>query len=237
MEELLHFDNSSPLIVNVEREVNYNIPDNVSTYPLVALTLLVLPVNFIIIFWVTVIKEKTLIDAMILYDCIANLGLLSCFAFDHPNRIWDDDIFCCVSMAYHTFFAVLNRLIPVTIVTYRYIMVCQVDIAEKIGKALLGRILNILTFLIPLLLSQTTYYFRNDNLFFVKCRGRVEGFYYNTDDFFLPVTRGAAIKQPLYHPFRLVTNLLYFNYTIVVPVGYCKIYNFVKKHNLQVQGK
>ena len=237
MGELLHFTNSSLLVVTVEREVNYDFPDIVATYPLVAAIIIVLPVNFIIIFWVKVIKDKTMIDDMILYDCIANIGFLSSFAFVHPTRIWGDDIFCCVQLAYRSFFAYFNRSIPITIVVYRYIMVCQVDIAEKIGKARLGKILNIFTFLIPLVLCLPTHYFREDKFVFLQCLGREEDFYYNTDDFFLPVIREVGIRQPLYHPFRLVTNLVIYIYTIVVPVGYYKIYKFIKKHNLQVKGK
>ena len=85
MGPVLHFDNSSLLVINIEREVNFDIPEDDAAHPLLALTLTVFPVNAIIIFWVTVIKEKTLIDAMILYDCVANLGLLSGYAFIYPN--------------------------------------------------------------------------------------------------------------------------------------------------------
>ena len=49
------------------------------------------------------------------------------------------------------FYVQLNRLIPVTIALYRYLLVCRNEATERFGKERLARGLNILTQLLPLL--------------------------------------------------------------------------------------
>ena len=62
-------------------------------------------------------------------------------------------------------------------------------------------------------------------------------FFYDLDNFYLPVERGQNAKTPFYHPIRLGDTIVANAFIIVVPIGYYRIYSFLQDHNLQLQGE
>ena len=49
------------------------------------------------------------------------------------------------------FYLSINRLIPVTIAVYRYLLVCRNQATEQFGKEKLGKVLNVSTHVLPFL--------------------------------------------------------------------------------------
>ena len=236
MGTLLQMPHSNLQILEMEREVNIDFSEDILIIvPVIVITLLVIPINSTIITWITVIKEKTLIDDMIMYDCLANIGFvasLSCRFFQK-----DDDIFCMAVLVFTYFFVHVNRVIPVSIVIYRYLLVCHLDTAERIGKSRLKKILNLLTLLIPAFLSLLSLIYRNDMIYFLVCKSQEEVFYYDTDDFGVSFSGGFQNNNPIYHPTRIAGLIVCNAYILAVPVGYYKIYTFIEKHNRQMRGE
>ena len=76
---------------------------------------------------------------------------------------------------------------------------------------------------------------------YLVCMGREEIFLYDLEDLLadvgIPVwDYGRAISLPLYHPYRLVMNVVFLSFILVVPFSYIAIYWFRKNHDSQVQG-
>ena len=84
-----------------------------------------LPVNSYVVYWIRDRANPSLVDNMIYLDCIANIGLLMSIFFTYPKQIWNNVPFCLLTQMCRSFFMTLNRVIPVTIAIYRYILVCQ----------------------------------------------------------------------------------------------------------------
>ena len=56
-------------------------------------------------------------------------------------------------------------------------------------------------------------------------------------DVWLPIwDYGRGVSLPLYHPYRLLINVVGFSFLFVVPVTYTAIYWFRKRHDHTVQG-
>ena len=91
---------------------------------MVVSVLLVGTVNVYVLFWIKK-KNRTLVDSMILLDCVANIGGLLGQFFGYPKQLWVNVPFCRFALIFRWFFLILNRVIPVTIAIYRYILVCQ----------------------------------------------------------------------------------------------------------------
>ena len=99
----------------------------VDMYMILAISLgvlLVVPANLYVLYWLKN-KNKTLIDTMILFDCVANIGGMLSMFFNFPKRIWGNPGYCMFMLVVRWFFISLNRIIPVTIAIYRNVMVCQ----------------------------------------------------------------------------------------------------------------
>ena len=135
-----------------------------------------------------------------------------------------------------------------TIVLYRYLMACKVDFSHRVGGKVLSRLLFRYTFILPLVLSISAIFFQDflrDNL---VCNGREEVLWYNLDNFFMKqeggmlwyiyimsmqITEGNGIFLLHFtHPFMLVTLIFGYAYLFMVPIGYIKVYKFLKQHNL-----
>ena len=84
-----------------------------------------LPVNSYVMYWIRDRANPSLVDSMIYLDCIANIGVLLIILLTYPKQIWVNIPFCLFTQACKSFFITLNRVIPVTIAIYRYILVCQ----------------------------------------------------------------------------------------------------------------
>ena len=59
---------------------------------------------------------------------------------------------CMFILIVNTLFFSMNRVIPVTIAIFRYILVCKAEQAERIGKARLARFLSCFNYLVPILM-------------------------------------------------------------------------------------
>ena len=75
MDLLLH--NSSLFIEDTDIEINHEHEFDVQTVgPMLVYLLLTIPANVTIIIWIKIIKDRTLIDSMILLDCTVNIALV-----------------------------------------------------------------------------------------------------------------------------------------------------------------
>ena len=211
--------------------------DLVQMIVMIVLTLMIILVNLTIIIWIKVSKDKTLIDNMILLDCLANIALTMSMASVIIIRVWDNDIICLIKASSDFFFSYINRMIPLAIVGYRYILVCHVDVAERIGNAKLGNSLIECTIVISILLTAAFIFFAGDTLPFLVCQGREESFYYEFGNFYQPPPRGFMNKLDIYHPSRIFGTISLCAFIFVVPFGYYKIYKFLENHNNQQVGE
>ena len=138
------------------------------------------------------------------------------------------------------FFFFLNRIVPITISTYRYILVCQNQKAERFGKVKLGRILIFATSLVTILGTVFSVVYRDDYLSYTHCIGREETFTdYLREEEVDPSLRntGRYISLPLYHPARLLYFLVAMTYFLMTPMVYGAIYRFRRNHDRTVTGK
>ena len=130
----------------------------------------------------------------------------------------------------------LNRLIPISIVLFRYTMVCKAVLTVNMGESVLSNIVYKTTLLIPIFFGVVGATKLNKVRFFLICMGREERFMYETSDFFKQSRFGQSIKLPFWDPFRLSFNFLSFSFLLVVPVFYFLIYNFRNKQTTRIQG-
>ena len=143
-----------------------------------------------------------------------------------------------------------------TIVLYRYLMVCHATFCYKIGAKVLSRRLIRWTFIIPIIISIVALFFQDflrDNLI---CNGREEALWYNLDNFFgktkttggivqklnfcnsiFPSSENGLVLLEFSHPFKILTHLIGYAYVLLVPYGYVKIYTFLNRHGQSVSGE
>ena len=134
-------------------------------------------------------------------------------------------------------FMVVNRLVPLGIVIFRYIMVCKAILAFKMGEKALAGIVYKFTVLGPILYGVATFFHLWKIRFFCLCMGGEEQFLYQTSDFFADSSFGSSFKLPFLHPFRLSFNIIAFSFVFIVPVFYFLIYRFRDSHTSTVPGK
>ena len=95
--------------------------------------------------------------------------------------------------------------------------------------------------LVPVGLGVLSGIFAENNWRYPVCMGRAEIFHYDLDDLLkdagLPLwDYGRGIHLPLYHPYRLLMNVVGSAFIFVVPVTYMAIYYFRKRQDNTVQG-
>ena len=253
------------------RQPNLNFPNNGATIFFTTLCLLFeLLANFSVLLWVKM-KDRALVDTMVTADCIANLLCILVLMLAFPVRVYRNKLLCAaISFFRYTMVIVkrycrltfdlkaaigcVPRLIPVTIVMYRYLMVCHAEFSHKMGERVLTRRLIHWTFIIPVVLSVIGLFFQDflrDNLI---CNGREEVLWYNLDNFFGKTVGGKFFKSVfcnksynlsdddllllnLSHPFKILTTLIGYAYVFLVPCGYLKIYTFLNRHGQAVPGQ
>ena len=88
-------------------------------------------------------KTRTLVENMVLLDCVANMGGLLTFFFHYPKLVWANDDWCRFTLLVSSYFTILNRVIPITIAIYRYLLVCQAEKTILFGKTKLTRLLTV----------------------------------------------------------------------------------------------
>ena len=131
---------------------------------------------------------------------------------------------------------VVNRLVPIGIVVFRYIMVCKAILALKIGEKVLAGIVYKFTVWITILYGVTTFFYLRKVRIFCICMGGEEQFLFETSDFFANSKFGSSFKLPFLNPFRLSFNIIAFSFVFVVPSFYFLIYKFRDSQNSSVPG-
>ena len=56
-----------------------------------------------------IMKEKKLVDLMVVLDCVANIMVIGAMLTTFPIRVWNDEIVCLVISFYRTYVFALNR--------------------------------------------------------------------------------------------------------------------------------
>ena len=205
-------------------------------------SLFIIFVNASIMSWL-VNKTRTLVDKLILVDCAANIGGLVSVVLNY-GQFSSTVPFCLFKHIVTFFFKILNRVIPITIATYRYLLVCQSQKTERFGKAKLGKILLSATILVPILATAIIVVYRENILFFTICIGKEEIFILHEQEQDIDHSwrtegwnTGRFINQPIYYPIRLLLILSVITYFLMTPMVYCAIYRFRRNHDRTVTGK
>ena len=132
---------------------------------------------------------------------------------------------------------IINRLIPISIVIFRYIMVCKAIMAFNMGEKVLAGIVYKLTVFVPVIYGVSTAFYLNKTRLFLICMGQEESFSFEISDFFENSSFGTSLKLPFLNPFRLTFNVIAFSFVFVVPFFYFLIYKFRKSQTSTVQGE
>ena len=99
-----YFDVDELVHVNFNLEISlYNL-----IFPITS-TLTVLLVNSMVLLMLKM-KEKTLVDRMVLLDCLANISTVGVMFLAFPIRVWGNSYLCLLITFFRGFVFVLNRL-------------------------------------------------------------------------------------------------------------------------------
>ena len=79
---------------------------NLAAFVLNCLT--VLTVNAVVLVWLKM-KENTLVDRMVLLDCLANISIIGVMFLAFPTRVWGSSLLCLPITFFRSFVLVLNR--------------------------------------------------------------------------------------------------------------------------------
>ena len=181
-----------------------------------------------------IVKEKTkttLVNLLIGVDCL--FALLNIPMVLTTARIIVDAP--CWFSNYAFFVSLMNRLIPVGIVIYRFVYTCRVSWVETVQQR---KVLHFLIsggmFGLTVALTLFSLIYREKSYLYLKCLGKEDDFFSQYEE------NGLGLRLfwllPLYHPFHLISILLFFGYIVVVPVGYFYIYRFRKRHDSETRG-
>ena len=100
------------LYFDVEELVYVNLNWKISKFNLISTitcTLTVLLVNSLVLLMLKM-KEKTLVDKMVLLDCLANISTVAVMFLAFPIRVWGNSYLCLLITFFRGFVVVLNRL-------------------------------------------------------------------------------------------------------------------------------
>ena len=96
------------------------------------------------------------------------------------------------------------RVIPVTIVFYRYLMVCHVDYCFKKGEKEIRKILLRICLVFPIFVGSLTLFHADNMRDSVMCNGREEKLLFNTNNFLEDFSYdGSVIILPFHHPYKI----------------------------------
>ena len=124
-------------------------------------------------------KDDTRINKIIVCDCGVNAlsMLFDTLFFNAPWSILKSLPPCYILIFAYNIMVTWNRLVPVAIVGFRYMMVCRAVYCHNIGgeKAVLGRVMTALVGLC-FLGSVVIVLNSEDSVAFLRCMGREEAF-------------------------------------------------------------
>ena len=130
----------------------------------------------------------------------------------------------------------VNRIIPISIVFFRYIMVCKAVLAFNMGETVLASTVYKTTVCLPFFFCIAAVPNLSKLRMFLICMGKEERFLFETSDFFANSKFGSSFKLPFMNPFRLSFNIIAFSFVFVVPSFYFLIYKFRDSQNSSVPG-
>ena len=100
----LSFDFKDLVYVNFNWKVSiFNLITTITS------TLTVLLVNALVLLMLK-LKENTLVDRMVLLDCLANISTIGVMFLAYPVRIWGNSYICLLITFFRGFVVFLNRL-------------------------------------------------------------------------------------------------------------------------------
>ena len=101
------------------------------------------------------------------------------------------------------------RVVPITVILYRYIMVCHVDFCLEKGERKISKILLRASVVVPTLVASFSMFYLDNLRGYLVCSGREEILRFNTDNFFEDAfIGGVVILLPLHHPYRVFAIML-----------------------------
>ncbi len=101
--ELIYVDLKETVYVNSNWEVSiFNLVMFITN------NLTILLVNIVVLVWLK-IKENTLVDRMVLLDCLANISTIGVMFLAFPIRIWGNSYLCLLITFFRGCVLVLNR--------------------------------------------------------------------------------------------------------------------------------
>jgi hypothetical protein len=191
----------------------------------------ILSVNIPVLWVVRKISSPTLINKLIGVDCIIGLayipGILVVIGVSHDiSSVY----ICSFRVCYSFFVSFLNRLLPVGIVTYRYVYVCKSHWVQTGSQRKIFQN-SITLILLGLVVGLTCgcFLYREKYLHFWACMGQ-EGFSKSQG------YTGMHFLLPIYNPFHLLSVLVFFIHSLVLPIGYLAIYFFRKQQDSLTSG-
>ena len=182
-------------------------------------------------------SNSTLVNNLIISDCFVNLANIPTvlkLLYSIPYSY----ITCLPHQTFTQFIIYVNRLLPIGIVAYRYVYVCRhYWVQTRFGRRILDSIIVGLILGCSLFLAVLTNVYRENYKPYLECVGRVFQFHFDVQDFlFDGRKKGLVWILPLIHPVRVLSNLMFFSYILIVPFGYIKIYSFTQNQAMTVIG-
>ena len=96
------------------------------------------------------------------------------------------------------------RVIPLTIVFYRYLMVCHVDFCLEKGEHKIRKILLQMCLVFPIFVGSLSLFHADNMRDSVMCNGREEKLLFNTNNFIEDISYdGSVINLPFHHPYKI----------------------------------
>ena len=131
--------------------------------------------------------------------------------------------------------SLINRMLPVGIVAFRYIYTCRSHLVQTKHQRNCFNIWVIsIILVVSISLSSFCVIYSDKSYFYLKCIGREDFFFEEFKNFNIGVK--LVWLLPIYHPFQLLSILAFFAFTFFVPIGYICIYRFRKQMNANLKG-
>ena len=89
--------------------INLNFPwTTLNLVMFVLNNLTVITINVLVLVWLK-LKERTLVDRMVLLDCLANIGMIGVMLLAFPVRVWGNTHLCLLITFFRCYILVINR--------------------------------------------------------------------------------------------------------------------------------
>ena len=185
-------------------------------------------------------KERTSLHAAMVCDCFVNILIMATHVLAQSPwfRLGSAEA-CNVFTFYCIFLLTWNRLIPVAIATYRYLMVCHAIRCHNFGgEGKIWRVLNSLILGFCLARASVVSATSSTSLSYLRCINREETFRRTQlTDFYEPLEDGGVqFSGPLLGPLRLFHNIAVNMFAFLVPLLYGALFIFRRKNATNIPG-